>query len=111
MAGNDDALQELLALTKTIENDSDEDIFTTVPPDMQHSRYIQFNENDTAEFIENQKKINTVHSTNTATNQFRQWLTAMRPTEQRALNRIPHSDLDNYLAEYFLGTRQKWRRV
>ncbi|XP_070539519.1 uncharacterized protein KIAA1958-like [Ptychodera flava] len=53
-----------------------------------------------------QRKKNTIRSTNTAVKQFSLWLKAMKPNEHRPLLEIQPTDLDSYLAGYFLGTRQ-----
>ena len=99
-------LQELFRLSELL---ADEDIFENIPtePAQQQQRYVEFSESDREEFVSLQKKRNTVRSTNTAVKQFELWLNVMRPNEIRAVYDIPPTELDEYLAAYFLGTRQK----
>ncbi|XP_070549668.1 uncharacterized protein [Ptychodera flava] len=107
----DENLQELFLLSQLL---SDEEIFQNLPPEPSlplqqpdQQRYVDYSALDQAEFIEQQQKQNTVRNTNTAVKQFEQWLKAMRPTENRPISDIPPVELDEYLASYFLGARQK----
>ncbi|XP_070550675.1 uncharacterized protein KIAA1958-like [Ptychodera flava] len=71
------------------------------------SRYVEFSETDKQELITEQRKKNTVQSTNCAVNQFNKWMRTMRPSETRPISEIPPDVLDCYLGSFYAGVRQK----
>ncbi|XP_077987470.1 uncharacterized protein KIAA1958-like [Glandiceps talaboti] len=77
------------------------------PVPLQTTRYRDYSEAEKQELIEQQRKKNTVRSTNSAVNQFYKWMRAMRPSEIRQIHDIPAEELNEYLGSFFAGVRQK----
>ncbi|XP_070572339.1 uncharacterized protein KIAA1958-like [Ptychodera flava] len=80
---------------------------TCKPEQPSRSRYVEFSETDKQELITEQRKKNTVQSTNCAANQFNKWMRTMRPSETRPISEIPPDVLDCYLGSFYAGVRQK----
>ena len=96
-------IEELFALADQLADDD----FIDTTKNNQSNRYAAFSKSEEDEFINLQRKKNTVKNTNTSVNQFIEFVKFASPLETRPLEEISAPELDDYLSSFFLGTRQK----
>ncbi|XP_062619802.1 uncharacterized protein KIAA1958 homolog [Saccostrea cucullata] len=65
--------------------------------------FIEISDEKKSNFIENMKNKNTVRKTQSAVKQFTTWLQLSPRNETREINRIPTSELDNFIGSFLLS--------